>query len=226
MIGDLLQGLPQRHHLEQRHQAAKATTCVLLGQVEPTKIDVDELQQRLERPDHRDVAASLAEVKFDSAMDLLSTYAGQGPDLQDWLRDAQINTDRNLRLQYLAGMGLNTQQGTQILNGITRYYSFPDEVFVGSGEKVQALNTDDAYRLMLRPIGGVGLVTMEFISSEAVSRGNARQLRKMPFPRRSVRSRSRSTAPTRSAWRPRRTSSKNWLPTSATSTWAAPPTRS
>ena len=35
--------------------------------------------------------------------------------------------------------------------------------------------------LMLRRVGGVGLVTMEFISSEAIVRGNARQLRKMVF---------------------------------------------
>ncbi len=41
--------------------------------------------------------------------------------------------------------------------------------------------TDHVYRLMLRRIGGVGIVTMEFISSEAISRGNARQLRKMVF---------------------------------------------
>src|SRR6266851_1354549 len=41
--------------------------------------------------------------------------------------------------------------------------------------------TDHAYRLMLRRIGGVGLVTMEFISSEAITRGVARQLRKMLF---------------------------------------------
>jgi tRNA-dihydrouridine synthase B len=41
--------------------------------------------------------------------------------------------------------------------------------------------TDHAYRLMLRRIGGVGLVTMEFISSEAITRGNARQLRKLVF---------------------------------------------
>ena len=41
--------------------------------------------------------------------------------------------------------------------------------------------TDHVYRLMLRRIGGVGLVTMEFISSEAIARGNARQLRKMVF---------------------------------------------
>jgi nifR3 family TIM-barrel protein len=41
--------------------------------------------------------------------------------------------------------------------------------------------TDHVYRLMLRRIGGVGLVTMEFISSEAITRGNARQLRKLFF---------------------------------------------
>ncbi len=41
--------------------------------------------------------------------------------------------------------------------------------------------TDRLYRLMLRRIGGVGLVTMEFISSEAITRGNARQLRKLVF---------------------------------------------
>ena len=41
--------------------------------------------------------------------------------------------------------------------------------------------TDHLYRLMLRRIGGVGLVTMEFISSEAITRGNARQLAKLYF---------------------------------------------
>jgi nifR3 family TIM-barrel protein len=41
--------------------------------------------------------------------------------------------------------------------------------------------TDHLYRLMLRRVGGVGLVTMEFISSEAITRGNARQLAKMVF---------------------------------------------
>jgi tRNA-dihydrouridine synthase B len=41
--------------------------------------------------------------------------------------------------------------------------------------------TDHVYRLMLRRIGGVGLVTMEFISSEAITRGSARQLRKLVF---------------------------------------------
>src|SRR5436853_4285773 len=41
--------------------------------------------------------------------------------------------------------------------------------------------TDHLYRLMLRRIVGVGLVTMEVISSEAITPGNARQLAKMFF---------------------------------------------
>jgi spermidine synthase len=108
---------------------------VLLGQVEPTKIDVDELQQRLERTDHMNVMASLAEVKFESAMDLLSTYAGRGPDLGDWLKDAQINTDRNLRLQYLAGMGLNAYQGAAIYNDLVSYRKFPEDLFLASPKR-------------------------------------------------------------------------------------------
>ncbi len=105
---------------------------VLLGQVEPMKIDVDQLQQRLERTDHLEVVGSLAEVKFTSALDLLSTYAGQGPDLRDWLKDAQINTDRNLRLQYLAGLGLNAYQGAAIYNDMVSYRRFPENLFVGT----------------------------------------------------------------------------------------------
>jgi hypothetical protein len=36
---------------------------------------------------------------------LMATYAGQARDLRPWLTDAEINTDRNLRLEYLAGLG-------------------------------------------------------------------------------------------------------------------------
>jgi len=108
---------------------------VLLGGAEPLKIHVDELTRRLERSDHLAVVQSLAEVKFASAMELLSTYAGQGPDLKDWLRAAQINTDRNLRLQYLAGLGLNAYQGTPIYKEIVSYRTFPENLFVASPER-------------------------------------------------------------------------------------------
>jgi spermidine synthase len=103
---------------------------VLLGRVEPLKIDVQALQERIEREDHRLVAESLREVKFDSVLDLLATYAGRGPDLESWLADAQINTDRNLRLQYLAGMGLNAFQGQQIYDDILAHCRFPEDLFI------------------------------------------------------------------------------------------------
>jgi spermidine synthase len=88
---------------------------ILFGRVEPTVIDVDQLQRRLDRADHRLVKRSLREVGFgegldravEEGIDLLATYAGQAPMLKEWSRGAQINTDRNLRLQYLAGMWLN-----------------------------------------------------------------------------------------------------------------------
>ena len=41
--------------------------------------------------------------------------------------------------------------------------------------------TDMTYRLLLRRIGGVGLVTMEFVSSEGLSRGNKRTERLLRF---------------------------------------------
>ena len=65
-------------------------------------------------------------------IDLLATYAGQAPLLKEWSRGAQINTDRNLRLQYLAGMWLNSNMGERILSSILAHYRFPDQTFVGS----------------------------------------------------------------------------------------------
>jgi spermidine synthase len=127
--------------------------AVLFGQVEPTVIDVDALQRRLERPDHQLVKQSLREVGFgeiksgiagvsvvpEEGIDLLTTYAGQAPFLKEWSRGAQINTDRNLRLQYLAGMWLNSNMGEQILSSILAYYRFPDQTFVGSPESIDPL---------------------------------------------------------------------------------------
>ena len=56
---------------------------VLLGQVEPTRIDLDEIEARLERSDFAPVAASLREIGLASAVDLFSTYAGRAIDLED-----------------------------------------------------------------------------------------------------------------------------------------------
>jgi len=52
----------------------------------------------------------------------------------------QINYDRNLRLQYLAGMGLNLYQSGPIYSEMISYASkFPDGLFTGSADKLQEL---------------------------------------------------------------------------------------
>jgi spermidine synthase len=112
---------------------------VLLGQVEPAKIDVDALQQRLQRPEYASVARSMQAVGFRSAVDLLATYAGRAQELAPWLRDAQVNEDLNMRLQYLAGMGLNVDRPGAIYNYILAFRRFPEDIFAGSDDHMAAL---------------------------------------------------------------------------------------
>jgi len=112
---------------------------VLLGQVGPTTINVDELQGRWEQPDYLAVAKSIDEVGFGGTVSLFKTYAGRASDLQPWLAQAEINRDRNLRLQYLAGMALHANQGKLIYEEIASYRKFPEGLFVGSGMRNTAL---------------------------------------------------------------------------------------
>ena len=112
---------------------------VLLGQVEPTKIDVDKLQQKLDSPEYARMAQSLREIGIYSATDLMATYAGNVPDLMPWIKDAMINRDRNLRLQYLAGMSLNTYQADPIYVHMTAASHYPDNLFTGSQATLDAL---------------------------------------------------------------------------------------
>jgi spermidine synthase len=112
---------------------------VLLGQVEPTKINVDGLQERLARPEYASVARSMQAVGFRSAVDLMATYAGRAQELAPWLRDAQVNEDLNMRLQYLAGMGLNVDRPGAIYNYILAFRRFPEDIFSGSDDHMAAL---------------------------------------------------------------------------------------
>jgi len=112
---------------------------VVLGQKDPAPIDVDRLEARLARPDYASVARSLGDIGMHSAVDLLATYAGNARDMQPWLRDAQINRDRNLRLQYLAGRGLNLYRADAIFAEMAPYARDPEHVFAGSEARLQAL---------------------------------------------------------------------------------------
>ena len=112
---------------------------VLLGQVEPTKIDVDALQARLDRPEYAAVRQSLGIVGFPNAVSLLGTYLGRASDLRPWLAGAQINRDIDLRLQYLAGMGVNNFSAGAIASEIARARRFPPDLFSGSPESIGEL---------------------------------------------------------------------------------------
>ena len=112
---------------------------VLVGQLEPTHINVDEIQARLNRPEYAPIAQSLREIGFNSAIDLFSTFAGRASDLKPWLKDAAINRDRNLRLQYLAGLGLNLYQAGPIYADMLMYRGDPGDLFVGSEQTIQSL---------------------------------------------------------------------------------------
>jgi spermidine synthase len=121
-------------------QNGRGYDLVLVGQAEPTKIDIDAMEAKLARPEMAPVAQSLREVGFNSAIDLFATFAGQRTDLANWLKDVQINHDRNLKLQYLAGLGLNLYQSDRIYANMLQFpYRFPDNIFTGSDASKQAL---------------------------------------------------------------------------------------
>ena len=87
---------------------------VLSAREGDSHIDVDALSERLARPDHAGVVASLGQVGLDSAVRLLGNYAGYGPQLAPWLEGSELNRDGNLRLMYLAGLGLNRYESGSI----------------------------------------------------------------------------------------------------------------
>jgi spermidine synthase len=112
---------------------------VLLGQNGPTQIDMRALQTRFSDPRYQAVGSSLIEVGFGSPLSLFSTFAGSGTDVAEWLKDATINTDRNLRLQYLAGLGLNQYTAANIFSEIVKYRKFPERMFVADSAWMQQL---------------------------------------------------------------------------------------
>ncbi|MFN7915475.1 MAG: fused MFS/spermidine synthase [Vicinamibacterales bacterium] len=113
---------------------------VLLGQVDGTRIDLDEMEARLARPEYAPLRKSLADIGMNSAVDLFATYAGSATDMQPWLKDAQINRDRNLRLEYLAGRGLNLYRSGEIYAGMLPFAQEPQGVFTGSDARLQDLH--------------------------------------------------------------------------------------
>ena len=85
---------------------------VVMGTMQSTDLRHEDIARRA--AENPAVIESLAAVGIPHVESLLRTYSGNGPELRDWLKDAQINTDRNLRLQYLAGLSLDRYEESEI----------------------------------------------------------------------------------------------------------------
>ena len=112
---------------------------VMIGQAEQTRINLDEVDARLKDPKFAAVAQSLREIGIPSAVELFATYAGRASDLKPYMKDASINYDRDLRLQYLAGLGLERYESDRIYADILQYRRYPEGLFTGSDELVSAV---------------------------------------------------------------------------------------
>jgi spermidine synthase len=112
---------------------------VAMGQKEPLKIDISKVQEKLNRPEFAEVTASLRDIGFSSAFDLFGTYAGQKSDLTGWLKGAQVNSDRNLRLMYLAGWAYNDDLANPIYQEIMAVRRPPENIFNGDSGDLAAL---------------------------------------------------------------------------------------
>jgi spermidine synthase len=113
---------------------------VLLGRADGSPIDIDDIDHRLQSQPYDPVTRSLKEVGFYSAVDLFGTYAGRAVELSRWLDGAVINSDRNLRLQYLAARGLNVNSPHVIFDNMTAGdRKFPEDLFAGSPQSIDTL---------------------------------------------------------------------------------------
>lgn len=111
---------------------------VMLGQAEPLRVDVAALTAKMARPDHARVINALVGLDLDTPVGLLSSYTGRYADLKAWLAPAEINRDRNLRLQYLAGRQLNSNEGAGTYTEMVSLRVFPQDLFYANDDTLIA----------------------------------------------------------------------------------------
>jgi spermidine synthase len=119
---------------------------VLMGQADPLKVNIDAAEAKLGRPDFAKVSLSMNEIGFPTATAMYATYLGDEASMHDWLKGAQINTDHNLRLMYLAGWGINAEMADQLYRKILAMRKTPSPIFTGSPTSLTTL-----YREMRAP---------------------------------------------------------------------------
>lgn len=112
---------------------------VLLGSADPQHIFLNDLQNLLTGPGYGAVKQSLDEIGIRSVTDLAGTYAGRAQDLSSYISGAPVNMDLNMRLQYIAGLGVNSVAAPRIYRDILSFRRFPEDLFTGRGEAFDEL---------------------------------------------------------------------------------------
>jgi spermidine synthase len=127
LVGTFLEVFPEGTLWSTHIPNEGGNSFITIGQVAPLRVDAGDLTLQLE--ENPALEKSLAEVKIEGILRLLAAYVGRPRDLAQWLEDAQINRERNLRLQYLAGLSIKLEREQEIYRGIVQYRRYPDDIF-------------------------------------------------------------------------------------------------
>jgi spermidine synthase len=104
----------------------KGYDVVLVGGVEPLRLDASALQGRLDASPA--LARSLRDVKIAGAVDLLATYGADGRHMMTWLAGVPVNNDFSLKLEYISGLALNNKDADSIYAHMTAGRTYPDSM--------------------------------------------------------------------------------------------------
>ena len=166
------------------NQGGMGFDIVLLGGSSKASFNPNDLDTRWNRRDHANVVKSLKDAGFGSPLDLLAAHLADDNDLSPWLADAQINRDRNLRLQYLAGMGMNRNDAVTLYQTIAAYRPSRELNDTQSAAISKTLAVMPAQRISIVALAG-DRETLQYahkLRQAIVSGGwNVEEVREMPF---------------------------------------------
>ena len=115
--------------------------AVLVGRNGDEPIDLTRLRSRLERRDYAPVAASLRAVGFDSALDLMSTFAADAESLRAVARGRRAQYGSQLAAAVSRGAGLErVRRGRDLrARSSAREPSSPARLFTGTPAQLEEL---------------------------------------------------------------------------------------
>ena len=120
-------------------QDGRGYDLVLMGQVEPAADQRRRDPGEADQPRVRAGGALARRSRHLLGDRSLRQLRRARPGPRQWTHDAFINRDRNLKLQYLAGLGLNLYQSDRIYSDMLMHAKYPDGLFTGSPATMQTL---------------------------------------------------------------------------------------